>query len=84
MDITISGEFAQRIMALTRKDRALALAFAQQLMASVEPAAISRFLLTREAALALLTERLRKHPEQTLAELRRLAEGRGVASARGA
>ena len=73
MDLTLTGDIANQIITLTKKDSKLALALARQFLSSVEPLAMARYLLTREVAASLLAARISKNPELTLRQLHSLA-----------
>ena len=73
MELMIKGEFAKHLIAQARKDRALADALAREYVATVDPLALQAYLLSRNVALELLTDRLHRRPEQTFGELSRLA-----------
>jgi hypothetical protein len=83
MELMIKGDFAKQLLAQAKSDRGLAEALARQYVASVDPAALRVYLLTPQVALALLAERLRKHPEQTIVDLQKLPEGKPGARAPG-
>ncbi len=87
MDLTLTGELAQHLITMTRKDGKLAEAMARQYLKAVPTTQIADYLLTPEVALRLLAERLRKNPELTLRQLQALAglgAPRGPRAARGA
>jgi len=69
MDLTLSGEFAKQIFTMTKKDGKLAEALARQFLASIEPTALARYLLSTDVAAALLADRIREAPEQTYRQL---------------
>jgi len=73
MELMIKGEFAKHLIAQARKDRALAAALAREYVATVDPLALRAYLLSRNVALELLTDRLHRRPEQTFDELSKLA-----------
>jgi hypothetical protein len=79
MELMIKGDFAKQLLAQAKNDRGLAEALARQYVASVDPSALRAYLLTPQVALGLLTDRLRKQPEQTLVALLKLPEGKAVA-----
>jgi hypothetical protein len=76
MELMIKGEFANHLIAQAKKDRALALAMAREYVATLDPVALQTYLLSRNVALELLTDRLQKRPEQTFGELSKLAASR--------
>jgi hypothetical protein len=85
MNLSISGDLAKHILGMTKKDSYLAEALAHQFLRTIEPAAMASYLLKRDVALSLLTERIRKNPEMTLQELQSMPEGDGMrAQSRGA
>jgi hypothetical protein len=75
MELTIKGEFAKHFVAQAKKDQSLADALAREYVATVDRLALRKYLLTRDVALGLLADRLRKRPEQTFGELSKLASG---------
>jgi len=67
MEFTCSTDLVAQLP--TKDLKALAPAIAKQLFETVEPIQIARLVLTRDEALRLLTENIRKHPKETLAAL---------------
>jgi hypothetical protein len=69
VEITLTAPLAAEVLALAKKDRGLAHALAQHLLATIDKARIANFLLGNGVAAALLTERLRSDPDGTLRAL---------------
>jgi hypothetical protein len=87
MQIKLTGEIADHVLALAKKDSKLAQALAQQFLATTDPWAMARYLLGGGAAMAILTARLTTDPRGTVAQLQRLptrAEEQVPARGRGA
>lgn len=78
MELTITGEFAERILATSKKDSRLAQALAERYLEAVDATAMARFLLTRAVAASLLAERLKKDPAGTIRLLQRLPAASGA------
>ena len=76
MDLILEGEFADRLLVLLKKDAALARSLAQQWADKISPNDLHAYLLTSEAATDLLVQLLQKAPEETLADLQALSEGK--------
>lgn len=83
MELTISGEFAQKLIGLLKKDKALAQSMAADWVERVDPPAMAAYLLTPEVAVQLLASRLVSEPGRTLEELSALAAARGSRRKRG-
>jgi outer membrane biosynthesis protein TonB len=81
MELMISGDFAEKILSLLKKDKGLATSLAGEWLERVDNAAIAEYLLTREIATDLLASRLVTAPEQTVEELQALAAGKTVKAA---
>ena len=75
MDVPITGDFVRQILAT--KNARLARALAGQFLAAIEPSALAGFLLTRDVALGLLADRLRRDPGGTIRVLIKLPGRRG-------
>lgn len=76
MEFTCSTDLVSQ---LSVKDlKALAPAIARQLLDSAEPIQIARLVLSRDEALRLLTEKICKHPKETLAALSSAASNNGA------
>ena len=71
MQITFTGDTIDHLLPLAAKDKNFAKALAQQLLDSIDPAALGNYLL--ENGVALVATRLSNAPEETLRELLRLA-----------
>jgi hypothetical protein len=78
MDIMLTGDAAQRVLALAKNDHQLATLMAQELVITVDRTVMTRYLLTDKVARDLLARRVTADPETTLAELQRLAAGKSA------
>jgi hypothetical protein len=76
MELTITGDLAKQILSASKKDSRLAEQLASQFLTSIDPHAMAAFLLTREVAVSLLADRLRRNPVATIKSLQKLP-GRG-------
>lgn len=81
MELMISGDFANRILSLLKKDKRLATSLAGEWLARVDNTSIAQYLLTRDIAVELLAARLVSSPERTVKELQALAAGDAVEAA---
>jgi hypothetical protein len=81
MDLMLTGDAAQRVLAMAKNDGVLAKLMAQELVIAVDRTVMTRYLLTDRVARDLLARCIAADPETTLAELQRLAAG-GVPSKR--
>jgi len=75
MDLVLTGALAKQIISMAKKDSKLAQTLAEQFLRSVDPAALARYLLSADVAVALLADRIKKNPEATLRELQALPVG---------
>jgi hypothetical protein len=69
MELTLTGNLAKQLLTRTKGDTQLAAALAAEYLAQVDPMDMARYLLTPQAALGLLVERLQTAPESTMREL---------------
>lgn len=83
MNLTIKGELAKKLYTLAKKDPALARALATQWLDRIDATRMYEYLLDQKMVVELLTQRLQKAPEKTLAELMELAAGKPVKRSRG-
>ncbi len=76
MNLMLTETLAKEILRVSRTDDKLLRALAQEWIRRVTPELLYPYLLSDGVAASLLAERLRRSPEQTLADLSRLADGR--------
>ena len=72
MQLNITGEFVKSVLEASPKNSDLLAQIADQLLASVDQGAMAAYLLTREAAVSLLAERLAGDPVGTVNALQGL------------
>ena len=72
MQVNITGDFVKKILEASPKNSDLPAQLAGQLLASIEPTSMAAFLLTKEAAVSLLAERLQSDPTGTVKALQDL------------
>ena len=75
MDLTLTGDLARHVLAMTKNDKRLARIMARELLASIDRKVMAAYLLTDDLALDLLALRLAADLETTFAELQQLAGG---------
>ena len=75
MDLTLTGDLARHVLAMTKNDKRLARIMARELLASIDRKVMAAYLLTDDLALDLLALRLATDLETTFAELQQLAAG---------
>lgn len=86
VELLISGDLAQQVLALAQRDPKVARSLAQQFVARIEPVALQRFLVDDAAAIDLLAKRLVQDPKRTIDGLQRLpvaTRARVVAAGKG-
>ena len=72
MQLNITGDFIQKVLETSPKDSDLPTQLAGQLLASIDQTAMAAYLLTKEAAVTLLAERLKCDPVGTVEALQEL------------
>ena len=82
MNLTIEGDLAKRLYILLKKDTSLARALALQWVEKVDSTTMYRYLLDRDTLLDLLSAMLQKDPENTMEDLKSLAQGKTPAQKR--
>ncbi len=78
MPLAISGELGSYLVSTLDKDIKLARAMARDYVESIDQQALATYLMPPEVAVELLVGRLQEDPEQTLADLKKLAAGKGI------
>ena len=74
MEFTFGGEFVTQLVSMAKKDPKLARAMAQEVMTGMNLEALGAYLMQGDVATDLLTERIRRDPATTLAELHALEQ----------
>ena len=72
MQLNITGDFVKQVLEASPKNSDLPAQIAGQLLASIEPNAMAAYLLTKEAAVSLLAERLQTDATGTIKALQGL------------
>lgn len=72
VELLISGDLAQQVLALAQRNPKVARSLAQQFVARIEPVALQRFLLDDATAIDVLAKRLVQDPKRTIDGLQRL------------
>ena len=72
MELTVTGSFVKQILEATPANAKLKDTLASQLISAVDPHAMAAYLLTKDAAVSLLSERLKKEPVKTMTALQDL------------
>ena len=78
MEFTIRDEVASYLVTAVKKDDKLAKAIAKDFVNNIDLQALALYLVPSEVAVELLVARLQKDPDVTLADLKKLAEGKSV------
>lgn len=80
MDLTLEGNFAKKLFALTKKDKALARSLARQWLGKIKPTALYTYLLDQDTALSLLIACIQKNPKKTIDDLNKIQRVKKVKS----
>ena len=72
MQLTITGDFVKQLLEASPKNSDLPAQLAGQLLASIDQSAMAAYLLTKEAAVSLLAERLQTDAAGTIKALQGL------------
>lgn len=78
MELVITGEFAEKILTLLKKDKGLANSLAAEWLDRVELPKMATYLFTQKVAAELLAARLVSDPQGTMKDLQALAAGDAV------
>jgi hypothetical protein len=78
MELSLTGDLLAQILSVSKKDTKLPTTLARKYLEVVDPLAIARYLLTKDVAVDLLAQKLRKDPAGTIRALQRMPSTGGA------